>query len=138
MSDSEVHVTRLHYHKQRRVLDVYFTEQQSSEKNSPNIKQASLTAEFLRVFSPSAEVRRHGNPILVSNKKQVSIKQLIAVGQYAVKIVFDDGHDSGIYSWQYLQQLATNQATLWQDYLQRLSAANANRETSIAINFRPS
>jgi DUF971 family protein len=128
MDSSDIQVTRLHYHKQRRVLDIHFSD----------LTEASLTAEFLRVLSPSAEVRRHGNPILVTNKKQVSIKQLTTIGQYAVKIVFDDGHDTGIYSWQYLHQLATNHATLWQDYLQRLSSANANREASIAINIRHS
>lgn len=127
MSQSDIQVTRLHYHKQSRVLDIHFSDQ----------SQASLTAEFLRVLSPSAEVRRHGNPALVTNKKQVGIKQLAAVGQYAVKLVFDDGHNTGIYSWHYLHQLATNQTILWQDYLQQLSAANANRETSIAIKFKP-
>lgn len=127
MDQSEIEVTKLHYHKQSRVLDIHFSDQ----------SHASLTAEFLRVFSPSAEVRRHGAPILVANKKQVSIKQLSVVGQYAVKLVFDDGHDTGIYSWHYLHQLATNQETLWQDYLQRLQAANANREAAIAIKFNP-
>lgn len=128
MNLADIQVTRLHYHKQRRVLDIHFSDH----------TEASLTAEFLRVLSPSAEVRRHGNPLVVSNKKQVSINQLIPVGLYAVKIHFDDGHDTGIYSWQYLHQLATNHSALWQDYLQRLKRANANREASIAINIKHS
>ncbi len=119
-------VSKLHYHKQRRLLDVEFS----------NGAAACFSAEFLRVFSPSAEVRGHGQPKLVSNKKQVAISKLLPVGHYAVKLVFDDGHDSGIYSWQYLQQLAQQQQSLWQQYLAQLSAANANRDSIIAVKFQ--
>lgn len=119
-------VQQLHYHQQRRLLDITF----SSGEN------VSLSAEFLRVFSPSAEVRRHGKPILVTNKKLVAITQLIPVGHYAVKLVFDDGHDSGIYSWQYLYQLAGEQQQLWQTYLQQLQQVNANRDGLIPVSLR--
>jgi len=119
-------VVKLHYHQRRRVLDVHF---HSGE-------MVSFNAEFLRVLSPSAEVRGHGQPVLVANKREVAISQLLPVGLYAVKLVFDDGHDSGIYSWSYLRQLATERETLWQDYLNRLTAANAVRETKLDIKLR--
>lgn len=123
----QISVTRLHYHQQRRLLDVEFSDG----------VQASLSAEFLRVFSPSAEVQGHGKPKLVSHKKQVGISKLTPVGHYAVKLHFDDGHDSGIYSWSYLRQLQQQQSALWQDYLNRLRAANAQREQQIAVTFKP-
>lgn len=123
---TQLQVSSLHYHSQSRKLDVTFS----------GGTVVSFSAEFLRVFSPSAEVRGHGKPKLVSNKKQVSISKLQAVGHYAVKLVFDDGHDSGIYSWLYLHQLAQQQDSLWQDYLQQLAQANANRDALIPISVR--
>ena len=123
---ADTSVNKLHYHQRRRELEVFFS----------CGTVACFSAEFLRVYSPSAEVRGHGNAQLVSNKKQVAIKQLLPVGHYAVKIQFDDGHDSGIYSWVYLQQLAQQQDVLWQQYLAKLSAANANRDSLIAVKTR--
>jgi DUF971 family protein len=117
-------VSRLHYHQQAKVLDVLFSDG----------VMASFSAEMLRVLSPSAEVRGHGQPKLVSHKREVAIKQILPVGLYAAKLVFDDGHNSGIYSWPYLRQLHDNREALWQDYLQRLADANSNRETQ--LNFR--
>ncbi|GAB2906174.1 gamma-butyrobetaine hydroxylase family protein [Rheinheimera gaetbuli] len=119
-------VSKLHYHQRRRELDVTFS---SGE-------MVSFSAEFLRVYSPSAEVRGHGKPKLVTNKKQVSIKKLQLAGHYAVKLVFDDGHDSGLYSWQYLHQLAQQRDNLWQQYLQQLTDANANRDDIIAVRVQ--
>lgn len=116
-------VTKLHYHRLSKLLDVHFDDGLC----------ASFSPEFLRVLSPSAEVRGHGKPRLVSHKKQVAISQILAVGLYAAKIVFDDGHDSGIYSWPYLRELHQNREALWQDYLNRLAAANSNREASLNI-----
>ena len=101
MHTAAIQVKRLHYHQQRRLLDVEFS----------NGVQASFSAEFLRVFSPSAEVQGHGKPKLVCHKKQVGISELVPVGHYAIKLVFDDGHDSGIYSWNYLFQLQQQQPT---------------------------
>ncbi len=118
-------VQKLHYHQRRKLLDVLF---------SDNVT-AQFSAEFLRVLSPSAEVRGHGTPRLVANKRDVTILQMLPVGQYAVKLVFDDGHDSGIYSWSYLRQLHDNAEALWQDYLQRLSDANAVRDAKLAIKM---
>ncbi|MDP2714936.1 DUF971 domain-containing protein [Rheinheimera sp.] len=123
---NQLQVSSLHYHRLSRMLDVKFSDG----------TVAGFSAEFLRVFSPSAEVRGHGKPKLVSNKKQVSISKLQPVGHYAVKLVFDDGHDSGIYSWPYLHQLAQQQSNLWQDYLQQLANANANREALIPVSVR--
>lgn len=86
--------------------------------------QAVLSAEFLRVFSPSAEVRGHGGgePMLVIGKSQVKLIAVEPVGRYALKLVFDDGHDSGLYDSQTLHQLCQQQATLWQNYQTRLAA----------------
>ena len=122
----QLQVSRLHYHRQSRTLDITFSDG----------TVAGFSAEFLRVFSPSAEVRGHGKPKLVSNKKLVNISKLQPVGHYAVKLVFDDGHDSGIYSWQYLKQLNEQQSELWQQYLAQLDQANANRDGLIAVNVR--
>ena len=72
-------------------------------------------------------------PVLVSHKRDVAIKQILPVGLYAVKLVFDDGHSTGIYSWPYLRQLHDNRQALWQDYLDRLQAANSNREPSLSF-----
>lgn len=88
----------------------------------------SLPAEFLRVHSPSAEVQGHGQPILQTGKQNVALVGLEPAGNYALKLVFDDGHDSGLYSWDYLYRLATHQDELWQDYLQRLNAAGRSRD----------
>ncbi len=82
-------------------------------------------AEFLRVFSPSAEVRGHWGQRakLQLNKQDVSITEIRPVGNYAIKIVYDDGHDSGLYDWKYLYDLGKKQALYWTDYLDRLQAA---------------
>ena len=92
----------------------------------------SLPAEYLRVYSPSAEVRGHGpgQDVLQTGKAEVSITDLEPVGQYALKITFSDGHDSGLYDWDYLYRLAHNQDALWQDYLDRLEKAGASRTPS--------
>ncbi len=116
-------VSVLHYHRLSKMLDLKFSDGQ----------QFQLSAEFLRVFSPSAEVRGHGKPVLVSHKKAVSIQQIVPVGQYAVKLVFDDGHQTGLYSWAYLAKLGAQQNELWADYLQRLKQANSNREIQLTI-----
>ena len=90
----------------------------------------SLPAEFLRVYSPSAEVRGHGpgQEVLQTGKRFVTITKVEPVGHYAVRLHFDDGHNTGIYSWEYLRELALHQAAMWDEYLTRLKAANARRE----------
>ena len=91
--------------------------------------ESTLSAEFLRVHSPSAEVRGHGDSdgVLQVGKKDVQIKHLEYVGNYALKITFSDGHDSGLFHWQYLDFLGKNQEHLWQEYLEKLEAAGAKR-----------
>ncbi|MDO4641819.1 MAG: DUF971 domain-containing protein [Neisseria sp.] len=88
-----------------------------------------LPAEYLRVYSPSAEVRGHspGQEVLQTGKINVTISGLEPVGQYALKITFSDGHNSGLYDWDYLYQLAHEYDTMWADYLRRMAAANASR-----------
>lgn len=89
-----------------------------------------LSAEFLRVHSPSAEVRGHGKgqEVLQTGKLQVKLINVQAVGNYAVKLVFDDGHDTGIYSWSYLQELGQNKSEMWNTYLGKLQTAGETRE----------
>ena len=92
---------------------------------------ASLSAEFLRVHSPSAEVTGHsaGEGILVTGKERVAIKRIEPVGRYAVRIVFDDGHDTGLYTWRVLHELSSGHEAKWQRYLERLAAAGYSRTT---------
>jgi DUF971 family protein len=89
-----------------------------------------LPFEFLRVYSPSAEVRGHGpgQETLQVGKRDVTISRLDPVGHYAVQPVFSDGHSSGIFSWSYLYEIATNQEALWADYVAQLEAAGASRD----------
>jgi DUF971 family protein len=89
-----------------------------------------LSYEFLRVYSPSAEVRGHGpgQETLQVGKGQVTIAEVEPIGHYAIRPKFSDGHDTGIYSWDYLHDLGTRQQELWQRYLARLAAAGASRD----------
>jgi DUF971 family protein len=89
-----------------------------------------LSCEYLRVFSPSAEVRGHGpgQEVLQVGKRQVAIVAVEPVGNYAVKFVFSDGHDTGLYSWDYLHELAIKQNDNWAQYLARIDAAGASRD----------
>ncbi|XXQ69490.1 gamma-butyrobetaine hydroxylase-like domain-containing protein [Neisseriaceae bacterium B1] len=93
-------------------------------------REYTLSAEYLRVYSPSAEVRGHGvgQETLQTGKRFVAITDLEAVGNYALKITFSDGHDSGLYDWDYLHALAIKHDSNWQDYLNRLAQAGATRE----------
>ncbi|GAA4893291.1 DUF971 domain-containing protein [Ferrimonas pelagia] len=119
-------VTALKLKQSSRVLEIEFDDGESY----------TLACELLRVCSPSAEVHGHGNPKLVTHKREVNIVKIEPVGAYAVKLVFDDGHDSGLYSWQYLWEMGQNQAELWQDYLSRMRAANASREPLIPLKVQ--
>ena len=91
-----------------------------------------LSAEYLRVHSPSAEVRGHGpgQERLQVGKQDVAISAIEPVGHYAVRLVFDDGHDTGLYTWAYLRELADNRERNWQAYLDRLESAGYARHTS--------
>lgn len=92
-------------------------------------KAFRLPYEYLRVFSPSAEVRGHGpgQEVLQVGKREVEIRSLEPVGSYAVQPTFSDGHSTGIYSWEYLYELGVRQEENWADYLRRIEAAGATR-----------
>lgn len=121
--------TRIVVHKQSRVLEIEYADG----------KLFKLPFEFLRVYSPSAEVRGHGpgQEVLQTGKREVGIDQLDSVGHYAVQPHFSDGHNTGIYSWDYLYWLGDNQDALWEDYLQRLLDAGASREAPDAEGDAP-
>ena len=92
-----------------------------------------LPAEFLRVHSPSAEVQGHGKPVLQFGKIGVGLSKVEPAGQYALKLTFDDGHDSGLFTWEYLYQLAVRQEDLWNDYLAELKAAGKTRDPNESV-----
>lgn len=94
-----------------------------------------LDAEYLRVHSPSAEVRGHhpSQATLQHGKQQVAIRSLTPAGNYAVQIDFDDGHNSGIYSWEYLYDLGVNHSRYWQHYLEQLDAAGKSRDPNVQV-----
>jgi len=99
----------------------------------PNGEQYVLPAELLRVHSPSAEVQGHGNPILQFGKINVGLTKVEPAGQYALKLTFDDGHDSGLFTWEYLYQLGVRQQELWDDYLAELKKAGKSRDPSESV-----
>lgn len=95
--------------------------------------QYDLSAEFLRISSPSAEVRQHGNPILVEGKSDVVLTQVELVGRYGIKLTFDDGHDTGIYSWAYLDEITTRHDVLWQNYCESLHEQKKSRHPQTQV-----
>ncbi|KZN31492.1 gamma-butyrobetaine hydroxylase-like domain-containing protein [Pseudoalteromonas luteoviolacea] len=121
-------VTKLHYHRISKMLDIHFDDD----------LVVALSSEFLRTHSPSAEVQGHGpsQQQLVLNKQDVQISQLEPVGHYAVRLCFDDGHNSGLFSWQYLRKLCTEHASLWSAYQQRVEAHHQSKN-SVPIKFIP-
>jgi DUF971 family protein len=96
-----------------------------------------ISYEMLRVLSPSAEVQGHGKPILQTGKRMVTIRNVEEVGNYAIKITFDDGHDSGLYSWSFLYELCQNKEQKWNDYLYQLEQAGAKREADVIGSWKP-
>lgn len=112
--------TEITLHKASRTLELVYDDQ-----------RYQLSFEFLRVLSPSAEVRGHGpgQETLQTGKRLVEIKGIEPVGHYAVRPVFSDGHDSGIYSWEFLHDLCIHHDQLWEDYLQKLEAAGFTRDS---------
>jgi DUF971 family protein len=121
MSDITARPTEINLHQKSRVLEVAFDD--GSHFNLP--------CEYLRVYSPSAEVRGHGpgEEVLQFGKEDVNIVQIEPVGTYAVCLHFDDGHNTGIYSWDTLYNLGKHQDALWQEYLKRLEKAGKKRKT---------
>jgi DUF971 family protein len=114
--------TEIKLHQKSRVFEIAFDDGRSFR----------LPYEFLRVYSPSAEVRGHGpgQEVLQAGKRLVDIRSLEPVGSYAVQPVFSDGHSTGIYSWEYLYELGENHEKLWAQYLQRLQDAGASRDVA--------
>jgi DUF971 family protein len=112
--------TEIKYHKRSRELEVRFADGMNGR----------LSAEYLRVHSPSAEVKGHaaGEGILVTGKELVGIARIDPVGRYAVKLVFDDGHDTGLYTWAVLYELLSDHDRKWARYLERLTQAGKPRQ----------
>ena len=112
--------TQITLHQKSRVLEIAFSDGRGF----------SLPYEYLRVYSPSAEVRGHGpgQEVLQTGKRNVEIRSLEAVGSYAVQPVFSDGHSTGIYSWEYLYELGADQDRLWSEYLKRLASKGGSRD----------
>ena len=112
--------TEIKLHRASRVLELTFADGQVFK----------LSCEFLRVHSPSAEVRGHGpgQEVLQVGKRDVGIDAIEPVGSYAVKLVFSDGHDTGLYTWSYLHELGRNHDALWRAYLDRMRQARASRD----------
>jgi DUF971 family protein len=113
--------TEIKLHQRSRIMEISFSDGERFE----------LPFELLRVYSPSAEVRGHGpgQEVLQTGKRGVEIVALEPVGAYAVQPRFSDGHDTGIYSWDYLYELGTHRDELWRRYLARLEAAGASRDS---------
>ncbi len=115
----EIVPTEMKMNRDERCLSITFN----------NGNNAVLSYEFLRVYSPSAEVRGHSpsQAVLQTGKADVMLSDIQTVGHYAVQLSFDDGHDSGLYTWDYLHELALRRDALWDDYLAKLEEAGASR-----------
>lgn len=120
MSDDVPVPIEVKYHRRSRVLELAYASGERFE----------YSAEYLRVYSPSAEVRGHGpgQEVLQVGKENVAIERIEPVGHYAIRLHFDDGHDSGLYSWEELFDLGKNHQSRWSDYLARLESAGHKRE----------
>lgn len=116
--------TRIEFHNKSQKLDIHFSN-----------KRFEFSSEFLRVHSPSAEVKGHGpgQEVLQFGKQNVRIENIEPNGHYAIRILFDDGHDTGIFSWQYLNELGENHDEKWQSYLSKLDDAGKGRDPDTQI-----
>ena len=130
MSDQDTVPSGIKLHTRSRELELNYSSGDSYR----------LSCEYLRVYSPSAEVRGHGpgQETLQTGKLKVAISEIKPVGNYALQLVFDDGHDTGIYAWDYLYHLCVDRERLWQNYLDRLDQAGANRDPDVQVlHFDP-
>ena len=120
MRENKARPTDIKLHQKSRVLEIEFDDG----------RHFNFPCEYLRVYSPSAEVRGHGpgQEVLQIGKENVNIAQVEPVGTYAVCLHFDDGHNTGIYSWDWLHHLGVNQENLWKEYLDRLAKAGVTRK----------
>jgi DUF971 family protein len=112
---SDIRATEIKLRQRSRVLEVSFADGSRFE----------LPFEYLRVHSPSAEVRGHGvgEGVLVTGKQNVGVTSVEPIGQYAVRLIFDDGHDTGLFTWKYLHQLGSQREQMWSHYLARVARA---------------
>ena len=119
MSDATAWPVDLHFRKADRILTVTFDDGSAFK----------LPAEYLRVESPSAEVQGHGaaTKVIVAGKRNVSIQKIEPIGRYAVRLVFDDGHDTGLFAWSYLQTLDAERDKRWAEYLSSLAQKGLSR-----------
>ena len=122
MSGNTPRPTDINMHQKSRVLEISFEDGNTF----------SLPCEYLRVYSPSAEVRGHGpgQEVLQLGNEGVNIEKIEPVGNYAIQLYFDDGHSTGIYSWETLYTMGSNYDGLWQEYLDRLKAAGHQRKST--------
>lgn len=130
MTESGKRPTGIHLHRKSRELELVYD----------GGEHYRLSCEYLRVYSPSAEVKGHGpgQEVLQTGKQRVAITAIKPVGHYALQLSFDDGHDTGLYAWDYLYQLCCNQQQWWEDYLQRMHAAGASRDPQVqVVKFQP-
>ena len=120
MSKNEPHPILINLHQKSRMLEISFDDD----------SRFKLSCEFLRVYSPSADVKGHGpgQAVLQTGKENVAITKIEPVGNYAIKPYFDDGHETGIYSWSYLYEMGKNKDQYWNDYLEALKRAGYKRE----------
>ncbi len=118
-SNAKIYPVEIKLHQASKLLEIKFNNQ----------TECMLSCEFLRVYSPSAEVKGHGpgQETLQIHKENVAIENIEPVGQYAIKLIFSDGHNTGIYTWDYLYELAATYDVLWEEYLKKLSMAGIQR-----------
>ncbi len=118
-SNAKIYPLEIKLHQSSNLLEIKFN----------NLTECMLSSEFLRVHSPSAEVRGHGpgQETLQVQKENVAIENIEPIGQYAIKLIFSDGHNTGIYTWDYLYELAATYDALWEEYLRKLSVAGIQR-----------
>ena len=118
-SNAKIYPLEIKLHQSSNLLEIKFN----------NLTESMLSSEFLRVHSPSAEVRGHGpgQETLQVQKENVTIENIEPIGQYAIKLIFSDGHNTGIYTWDYLYELAATYDALWEEYLRKLSVAGIQR-----------
>ena len=123
LEKSTAHPTDIKLHQASRLLELSFDDNTTCK----------LSCEFLRVYSPSAEVRGHGagQEVLQIGKEQVNIVSIEQIGHYAIKLTFTDGHDTGLYSWDYLYDLARNYEALWLEYIGKLEMAGYQRNVIV-------
>ncbi|MEE8057531.1 MAG: DUF971 domain-containing protein [Pseudomonadales bacterium] len=125
MNDTAPIPTGIELHQKTKILELIYSDNE----------RYKLSCEYLRVYSPSAEVKGHGpgQEVLQVGKKHITINTIEPTGNYALRLTFSDGHDTGIFSWNYFYQLCTNKDNWWQDYLDRLVEAGGNRDPDIQV-----